>query len=153
MLSTLIDDLQEHAEFYHTAALNAEDPAMTEYLRARTQQSLDFIAELEAATQSASPAQAEQSSADSDLATPDDGPLAGLRRGVTTVTAGMTIEADKTDQRVLEDARKADERLLASYADATSTSAVAHPTAARKPPAQSASSRHRLYRCPQTEHR
>lgn len=118
MLSTLIADLQEHAEFYHTAALNTEEPALTEFARARTQQSLDFIAELEAATQAASQTKAEQQSAESDHATPDDGPLAGLRRGVTTVTAAMTIERDKTDLRVLEDARQADERLLESYVDA-----------------------------------
>ena len=113
-LAELRAALAENAEFYHVAAINSAHDAIATFLRRRAQERARFAQRLDdlgvtgAATATSEPGASGGA---------DEGFRAGLRQGLLTLTAGMTIAPTNVDKRVLQEAQDADARLLKHYRD------------------------------------
>lgn len=110
MIAPLLDELRTSHDFYVAAVGNAQHQQTKALLERRAQLRNEFITELTGTSQEAT-----GDSADDNNGLRGD-PLDALRRGLTTFTAGLTIEPEKTDRLLLEDGRQVDESLLETYA-------------------------------------
>jgi len=102
-LEPLVDELEHTRKLYSTAAGNALNEQLRQLFQARAEQRENFVEILR------------RQSWEIEEEQDGGGPLDVLRRGSMTIKATMTIEADKTDQVLIEDTREADQTLLTQY--------------------------------------
>ena len=102
-LEPLVDELEHTRKLYSTAAGNALNEQLRQLFQARAEQRENFVEILR------------RQSWEIEEEQDGSGPLDVLRRGSMTIKATMTIEADKTDQVLIEDTREADQTLLTQY--------------------------------------
>lgn len=103
-LEPLTEQLEANQAFYETAAENAISQEVKEIFEARAHQRARFAETL-----------LNQSWQEIEEAEVDGGVVGKLSRGITTIKAAMTIERDKTDHVLLEDAYEEEEELLEAY--------------------------------------
>ena len=106
-VTSLRQALADTAEFYHASAINCAHEAVASMLRERASVRTEFARQL-AEADSAQAEMAESSASAGEW-------LAGLRRGLTAVTAALIIERDLTVEYVLNECQEADRRLLEHY--------------------------------------
>ncbi|MCB0074552.1 MAG: hypothetical protein KDE20_23970 [Caldilineaceae bacterium] len=110
-LADLRAALEENAEFYHVAAINSAHDAIATFLRRRAQERARFAQRLDDLDSTPGAATSKPGVSGGS----DEGLQAGLRQGLLTLTAGMTIAPTNVDKRVLQEAQDADARLLEQY--------------------------------------
>lgn len=104
-LQPLVDELENSAKMYATAADNALNDQLRQLFEARSQQREEFAAALR-----------EQNwMLEEEEDTDSSGPLDVLQRGSMTIKATMTIEPDKTDHVLIRETQEANQPLLEKY--------------------------------------
>jgi uncharacterized protein (TIGR02284 family) len=110
-IETLVQRLNDTADFYRTAARNARRPELKELFEARAEERRRFVDELAPAAE-----QVEVSVSDEAGAVG-----AALQRGLATIRAAMTLEQDQADNTLIGDSQGLEKELLDSYAAALAT--------------------------------